>query len=195
MRSSPMIEPAVSREDAPEMRLVDDDHVIQTLSSDRADQAFDVWILPRTRRRGNDLGDAEADQSSAEDVAENAVAVTVQPAGRRVVRKGLDLSVAKTASRRTVANRVVLDPCPPPLEWVSVNLSFANTGSISFVGDAFLRRCPFLALSVQQGAANGSKGRHKANADNRSTLAATMPDPAASSTSRQRAASDVFSAC
>jgi hypothetical protein len=36
------------------MRLVDDDHVIQTLSSDRADQAFDVWILPRTRRRGND---------------------------------------------------------------------------------------------------------------------------------------------
>jgi len=96
------------------MRLVDDDHVIQTLSSDRADQAFDVWILPRTRRRGNDLGDAEADQSSAEDVAENAVAVTVQLAGRRVVRKGLDLSVAKTASWRTVANRVVLDPCPPP---------------------------------------------------------------------------------
>jgi hypothetical protein len=30
------------------------------------------------------------------------------------------------------------------------------------VGEAFLRRCPFLALSVQQGAANGSKRRHKA---------------------------------
>jgi hypothetical protein len=50
VRSTPMIVPAVSREDAPKMRLVDDDHVIETLSSDRADQAFDVRILPRTRR-------------------------------------------------------------------------------------------------------------------------------------------------
>jgi hypothetical protein len=87
VRSTPMIVPAVRREDAPKMRLVDDDHVIETLSSDRADQAFDVRILSRTRRRGHDFGDAEADQSSVEDVAENAVAVTVQPAGRGVVRK------------------------------------------------------------------------------------------------------------
>ena len=48
VRSTPMIVPTVGREDAPEMRLVDDDHVIETLSSDRADQAFDVgrlWAL------------------------------------------------------------------------------------------------------------------------------------------------------
>jgi hypothetical protein len=44
-----------------------------------------------------------------------------------------------------------------------IKVSFANTGSASFVGEAFLRRCPFLALSVQQGAANGTKRRHKAN--------------------------------
>jgi hypothetical protein len=49
MRSAPMIVTTVGREDASEVRLVDDDHVIETLSADRADQAFDVRILPRTR--------------------------------------------------------------------------------------------------------------------------------------------------
>jgi len=44
------------------MCLVDDDHLIKTLSSDRADQAFDVRILPGTRRRRNDFGDAHARQ-------------------------------------------------------------------------------------------------------------------------------------
>ena len=49
VRSTPMIVPAVGREDAPEMRLVDDDHVVETLSSDRADHALDERILPGTR--------------------------------------------------------------------------------------------------------------------------------------------------
>ena len=34
VRSTPMIVPTVAREDASEMRLVDDDYVIETLSSD-----------------------------------------------------------------------------------------------------------------------------------------------------------------
>jgi hypothetical protein len=44
MRPTPMIVPAVGGEDAPEMRFVDDDHVIETFSLDRADQAFEVRI-------------------------------------------------------------------------------------------------------------------------------------------------------
>jgi hypothetical protein len=55
--------------------------------------------------------------------------------------------------------------------------------------------CPFLALSVQQGAANSSKERHKAKSENPAILAAMMPDPAASSTPRQSAANVSFSAC
>ena len=74
-------------------------------------------------------------------------------------------------------------------------LSFANTRSASSWGKAaILGRCPFLALSVQQGAANGSKGRHNTKAEDRSSLAATMPDPATFSTSPQRETSDVCSA-
>jgi hypothetical protein len=52
VRSTPMIAPAIGREDTPEMRFVHDDDVIETRSSDRADRALAVRILPRTRRRG-----------------------------------------------------------------------------------------------------------------------------------------------
>ena len=53
VRSTPMIVATVGDEDALEMRLVEDDDVIEALSSDRADQAFDVRILPRARGRGH----------------------------------------------------------------------------------------------------------------------------------------------
>ncbi len=58
LHSTPMIVPAVSGEDLPEMRLVEDDDVIEAFSPDRTDQAFDVRILPGTRGRGDHLGDA-----------------------------------------------------------------------------------------------------------------------------------------
>ena len=86
------------------MRLVDDDHVIETLSSDRADQAFDVGILPRTRRRGDDFGDAHASHSALEDVAVDAVSISVQPAGRRVVRKCVDHLLSGPAGRRMISD-------------------------------------------------------------------------------------------
>jgi hypothetical protein len=63
------------------------------------------------------------------------------------------------------------------------------------VGEAFLRRCPFLALSVQQGAANGSKRRHKAKAAIRPILPAMARDPAACRTLPHSAANVAFSAC
>ena len=75
VRSAPMIVPPVRLEDAPEMRLVDDDHVIETLSSNRADQAFDIRILPWTRRRGNDFGEAHASHSALKHVAVDAVSI------------------------------------------------------------------------------------------------------------------------
>jgi hypothetical protein len=56
-------------------------------------------------------------------------------------------------------------------------------------------RCPFLALSVHQRAANGSKRRHKAKAENRRIPRVMARDPATSSTRRQRPANDAFSAC
>jgi hypothetical protein len=40
------------------MRLIENDHVIKTPAPDRSEPAFDVRILLRTRRSGNDFGDA-----------------------------------------------------------------------------------------------------------------------------------------
>jgi len=57
------------------------------------------------------------------------------------------------------------------------------------------QRCPFLALSTQQTAANGSKRRHKAKVENRLILRVMAHVPATPSTWPQRAANEVFSAC
>jgi hypothetical protein len=84
------------------MRLVDDDHVIETVSSDRANQAFDVRILPRACRGGDDVDDPQARESALEDVAVDAVAIAVQPAGRRVVRKCVDHLLGGPRGCRTI---------------------------------------------------------------------------------------------
>jgi hypothetical protein len=56
-------------------------------------------------------------------------------------------------------------------------------------------RCPFLALSVHQRAANGSKRRHKAKAEDRWIFRVMARDPATPSKEAQRAANVSFSAC
>ncbi len=77
MRSTPMMVQAVACEDAPQMRRVHHDHMVETLSSDRSDQAFGVRILPRTRRRRDDFSNAHARQSPLKDLAVDAVAISV----------------------------------------------------------------------------------------------------------------------
>ena len=77
LRSTPMIVPAIGHEHTPEMRLVHDYDVIETLSSDRCDRALDVRVLPRTRRRGHDFGDAHAHESALEHGAVDAVPISV----------------------------------------------------------------------------------------------------------------------
>jgi hypothetical protein len=58
-----------------------------------------------------------------------------------------------------------------------------------------VKRCPFLALSVQQSGANSRKRRHKAKVGKRRILGAMMGDPATPSTPRHRAATVVWFAC
>src|SRR5215475_2182280 len=47
-------------EDAAEVSLVEDEHVIQTLAPDRAGEPFREGVLPRALRRREDLLDAQA---------------------------------------------------------------------------------------------------------------------------------------
>src|SRR5262249_46648357 len=51
MRSSPVIVGEVADEDAAEVSLAEDEHVIQALAPDGADEPFREGILPRALRR------------------------------------------------------------------------------------------------------------------------------------------------
>ena len=88
VRSSPVVVLDVGREDAPKMSLVDDDHVIETFASNRTDQAFDIWILPRGTRCRPPIGHAQSGDAAADDrVHKEPIAIVQEIAGRCVPRK------------------------------------------------------------------------------------------------------------
>ena len=89
----------VGRENAPKLRFVQDDHMIEALPPDRADHTLDVWILPRARRRGHDFGDAHGRHGALERAAIDAIAIPVHPARYRVVRKGVSFANTQTGRR------------------------------------------------------------------------------------------------
>ena len=69
-------------EKAFEMSVAHDDHMIEALAADGADEAFDVGILPGTARSRHDFFDAEAVDALSERVAVDAVAVVQEKAWR-----------------------------------------------------------------------------------------------------------------
>ncbi len=68
--------------------LVRDDHVVQALTSDRTDDAFDVGVLPgRARRRSNGL-DVHAGDGGG-DTCEDRVPIVKEIRGRLMVWEGI----------------------------------------------------------------------------------------------------------
>jgi hypothetical protein len=72
------------------MRFVQDDHVIEALAPNGSDQAFDVGILPRTRRARDDLANAHAGNSTSEQVSIDGIAIPQEPAWGGVLGEGLN---------------------------------------------------------------------------------------------------------
>jgi hypothetical protein len=62
------------------MRLVENDHVVETLAPDGSDQALNERILPGTPRSRYNLADTHASEPTLERDAVNSVSVAVQPA-------------------------------------------------------------------------------------------------------------------
>lgn len=90
----------VSGERAPEMRLVEDDDVIETFAANRSDHAFDVRVLPRTRARRDDFTDAHAGDATLEQVAIDGVSIPQQPEWGGVLGKRLDELLGRPGGRR-----------------------------------------------------------------------------------------------
>ena len=70
--------------------LVEDDHVVETLTSNGADYPFDKWILPRGARCGKDLLDPETVNATIEVRSVGLVSVPYQVPRRRVPWKSID---------------------------------------------------------------------------------------------------------
>jgi len=79
----------VPPEDAAQRGFADDDHMIQALAPDRADDPLDVGPLPGRPRCAEHFLDAEFLDLLGEVVAEDAVAVPQEIAWRGIPRKGL----------------------------------------------------------------------------------------------------------
>jgi hypothetical protein len=75
MRAAAMVIDEIRAQEPTEMCFVEYDHVIQTLSTQGADHALDVGILPGTPRARHDLRDTEADNPSVHLVVVDVVAV------------------------------------------------------------------------------------------------------------------------
>ena len=65
-------------------------HMVETLASDTADQAFGVWILPGRMRGGDQFFDLHSTYLPLKIVSVDLISVSYQEAWRRVFRKRLD---------------------------------------------------------------------------------------------------------
>src|ERR1700730_17962480 len=78
MRSGFVVIPDVSPHDSTKVSLPEHDDVVETLPSDRADQPFDISILPWGSRRRRPITDADAFEASGHDLTIDRIAVADQ---------------------------------------------------------------------------------------------------------------------
>ncbi len=74
--------------EAPEVALAKDDDVIEQLSTNGADDALDVGILPGRPRSDDEFFDAETLEAVADLAAIDAVAITDEVSGSEIEREG-----------------------------------------------------------------------------------------------------------
>ena len=82
------------------MPLVEDDHMVETLTSNGAEHPFDQWILPWGARCGKDLLDPETVDASVEVRSVGLVSIPYQVPRRRVPWKSIDHLLRRPLSRR-----------------------------------------------------------------------------------------------
>jgi hypothetical protein len=75
VRAPTMVVVEVGSERPPEMALAEYDDVVEAVAADAADQAFNVGILPRTPRGGENLFDAHAFDAPLEWVSKDRIAI------------------------------------------------------------------------------------------------------------------------
>jgi hypothetical protein len=85
-----MVVSEVAGQDAAEVSLVENEHVIQTLTPDRADEPLHERVLPWAVRRRENLLDPHALHAMPKWLTVDAVAVAKEVGRRGLVREGVD---------------------------------------------------------------------------------------------------------
>src|SRR6185312_1096230 len=102
----------------PQVRLAEDEYLIQTLAAQCADQTFGTTILPRRSRRDRSIADTHRPHPRLEDVSIGAVVVAHQVGWRRGPGECLGdlpsqpLGCSDAASPRTITAIAGRDPGP-----------------------------------------------------------------------------------
>ena len=121
-----MIVVDVSAQDSPEVSLVEDDHVIETLAPNASNDPFDVGALPRGARRRRNLLDVESRNAPFEVRCARLVKILERPAGQQVapfqglLESGIAarIRIPSGCAVRCLQARPAADlsqPCAPPV--------------------------------------------------------------------------------
>src|SRR5437667_12046299 len=94
MGSGPMVVTEIRSQSSLQMHGVQDDEMVQAVSSDRADQAFGVRILPGTPRCSEYLFNAHCRNPQTDDVAVDAIPIANQIRRRIAHGSGLEAPLA-----------------------------------------------------------------------------------------------------
>ena len=82
MRPPAMVVVRIAGQEAPEVALAENHHLIQALPPDAPDHPLGIGILPRTPRRGQDLIDAQVRHVALKPRAIHGIAIAKQVLGR-----------------------------------------------------------------------------------------------------------------
>src|SRR5262249_19821070 len=88
MRSRVVIIVGVISQDSAQMIFTKDNQMIETLSANRADDAFSIWILEGRSRRGDHLFDLHPLYSQSKFFPVNLISIPEQIARRWIFREG-----------------------------------------------------------------------------------------------------------
>lgn len=101
----------VRRQNSPEMTFIEDNDIIQALSTNRTDQPFNVRILPRRSPSCNDFINSNVLHTLTEERTVDSISITNQEAGDFVAWKCLDNLLCRPLSRRMFGH-VEMDHLP-----------------------------------------------------------------------------------
>ncbi len=112
MRPPPMVVVEVAGQEAPEVALAEDHHMVQALPPDAADHPLGIRILPGAPRGSQDLVDAQARDAPLKSLAIHGIAVAEQVRGRRIPGKGLEELLCCPLPCRMLSH-IELEDSPP----------------------------------------------------------------------------------